>query len=74
MTNKFQIPEISIFKTDDVKWFGFFNFQNWDLFEFCHLSFGIYLKSQYSRMTPLIFVIHSNSKNDGSGIRNYAIN
>jgi hypothetical protein len=48
MTNKFQIPEISIFKTENVKWFGFLDFQNWDLFEFCYLSFGIYFNTQIS--------------------------
>ena len=59
MTNKFQIPEISIFKTDKVKWFGFLDFQNWNLFEFCLLPFGIYLKTHYPNNNRLEIRIFS---------------
>ncbi len=52
MTNKNQIPKISMFKTKEFEGFGFFNIVYWNLFEIWFLSFGIYLIS-YTKKSGL---------------------
>lgn len=50
MTNKFQIPKSSKFKTIVAARFGILNFRIWRLFEFWHLGFGFYLTTHYSNL------------------------